>query len=97
MENGKILIKMNYKLKKISGGLVVDIQKPDLELRKKIVEKKTEELNALYSEQLQVSREIQDLISNEITGSVREIVGAINRVVSFSRIYNKAPKYIELI
>jgi chromosomal replication initiator protein len=80
---------------RFSGGLVVDIQKPDLELRKKIVEKKTEELNALYSEQLQVSREIQDFISNEITGSVRELVGAINRVVSFSRIYNKVPKLAE--
>ena len=80
---------------RFSGGLVVDIQKPDLELRKKIVEKKTEELNGLYSEQLQVSREIQDFISNEITGSVRELVGAINRVVSFSRIYNKVPNLAE--
>ncbi len=80
---------------RFSGGLVVDIQKPDLELRKKIVEKKAEELNALYSEQLQVSREIQDFISNEITGSVRELVGAINRVFSFSRIYNKVPNLAE--
>ncbi|WP_440925945.1 chromosomal replication initiator protein DnaA [Candidatus Pelagibacter sp.] len=81
---------------RFSGGLVVDIQKPDLELRKNIVEKKTEELNDLYSEQLQVSREIQDFISNEITGSVRELVGAINRVVSFSRIYKKAPNLAEI-
>ncbi len=80
---------------RFSGGLVVDIQKPDLELRKKIVEKKTEELNALYSEQLKVSGEIQDFISNEITGSVRELVGAVNRVVSFSRIYNKVPNLAE--
>ncbi len=80
---------------RFSGGLVVDIQKPDLELRKKIVEKKTEELNALYSEKLQVSREIQDFISTEITGSVRELVGAINRIVSFSRIYNKVPNLTE--
>ena len=49
----------------------------------------------MYSEQLQVSTEIQDFISNEITGSVRELVGAINRVVSFSRIYNKAPNLAE--
>jgi len=80
---------------RFSGGLVVDIQKPYLEFWKKIVEKKTEELNALYSEQLQVSREIQNFISNEITGSVRELVGAINRVVSFSRIYNKVPNLAE--
>ncbi|MDA9696855.1 chromosomal replication initiator protein DnaA [Candidatus Pelagibacter sp.] len=80
---------------RFSGGLVVDIQKPDFELRKKIVEKKTEELNALYSDQLKVSREIQDFISNEITGSIRELVGAINRVVSFSRIYNKVPNLAE--
>ncbi len=80
---------------RFSGGLVVDIQKPDLELRKKIVEKKTEELNALYSEQLKVSKEIQDFISSEVSGSIRELVGAINRVVSFSRIYNKAPNLAE--
>ncbi len=80
---------------RFSGGLVVDIQKPDLELRKKIVEKKTEELNSLYSKKLQVSKEIQNFVSNEITGSVRELVGAINRVVSFSRIYNKVPNLSE--
>ncbi len=80
---------------RFSGGLVVDIQKPELELRKKIVQKKNEELNSLYSEKLQVSREIQDFISNEITGSVRELVGAINRIVSFSRIYNKVPNLSE--
>ncbi len=80
---------------RFSGGLVVDIQKPDLELRKKIVEKKTDELNALYSKKLQVSKEIQNFISDEITGSIRELVGAINRVVSFSRIYNKAPNLAE--
>ena len=75
--------------------LVVDIQKPDLELRRKIVEKKTEELNNFYADQLHVSKEIQDFISTEITASVRELVGAINRVVSFSRIYNKVPNLSE--
>ncbi len=80
---------------RFSGGLVVDIQKPDIDLRRKIVEKKTEELNAFYSGQLQVSKEIQDFISSEITGSVRELVGAINRVISFSRIYNKTPNLAE--
>ena len=80
---------------RFSGGLVVDIQKPDYELRKKIVEKKTEELNKLYSDQINISREIQDYISTEITTSIRELVGAINRIISFSRIYNKAPNLAE--
>ena len=80
---------------RFSGGLVVDIQKPNQELRKKIVKKKTHELNSLYSDELQISSEIQDFISKEITGSIRELVGAMNRVVSFSRIYNKAPNLAE--
>jgi chromosomal replication initiator protein len=80
---------------RFSGGLVVDIQKPDLELRRQIVKKKTEELNSLYVDQLEVSLEIQNFISNEITASVRELVGAINRVVSFARIYSKVPNLAE--
>ena len=80
---------------RFSGGLVVDIQKPDRELRKKIVENKTEELNNLYSEKVKISKEIQDFVSQEITTSVRELVGAINRIVSFSRIYNKIPNLAE--
>ncbi len=90
------LMRIQERIKsRFSGGLVVDIQKPDLELRKKIVQKKTEELNNLYSDQLQISKEIQDFISNEISGSVRELVGAVNRIVSFSRIYNKVPNLPE--
>ena len=81
---------------RFSGGLVVDIQKPNYELRKKIVEQKIEDLNNLYPDQIKVSREIQDFISTEITASVRELVGAINRTVSFSRIYNKMPNLAEV-
>ena len=80
---------------RFSGGLVVDIQKPDYELRKKIVEQKTDELNKLYPEQISISKEIQNFISTEITTSVRELIGAINRIVSFSRIYNKTPNLAE--
>ena len=80
---------------RFSGGLVVDIQKPDQELRKKIIQKKTEELNILYAGQIKISSEIQEFISKEITNSIREIVGALNRVVSFSRIYNKIPNLAE--
>ncbi len=80
---------------RFSGGLVVDIQKPDYELRKKIVEKKINELKNLYPQQVKISEEIQNFISSEITTSIRELVGAINRTISFSRIYNKTPNLSE--
>ena len=81
---------------RFSGGLVVDIQKPDYDLRIKIVEKKIEELSNLYPDQLKISKDIQNFISSEITASIRELVGAINRTVSFSRIYNKMPNLSEI-
>ena len=58
---------------RFSGGLVVDIQKPDYELRKKIIENKTQELNNLYSDQIKISKEIKDFISTEISCSIREL------------------------
>ena len=81
---------------RFSGGLVVDIQKPDYELRKKIIQNKSEDLNNLYPEKIKISKEIQDFISSEITSSIRELVGALNRVISFSRIYNKTPNLAEI-
>jgi len=81
---------------RFAGGLVVDIQKPDFELRSKIIKQKTEELNLFYSNQINISEEIQKFISSEITTSIRELVGAINRVVSFSRIYKKVPNLSEV-
>ena len=81
---------------RFSGGLVVDIQKPDFELRRKIVEKKIEELNNLYSGQFKISDDVKEFISTEIIASVRELVGAVNRIASFSRIYNKTPNLVEI-
>ena len=80
---------------RFSGGLVVDIQKPDYDLRYKVVQKKTDELNAFYSNQVNITEDIKKFISTEISTSIRELVGAINRIVSFSRIYKKVPNISE--
>ena len=80
---------------RFSGGLVVDIQKPEYDLRRKIINHKINELTTLYADKVGVTEEIQDFISNKITTNVRELVGAINRIVSFSRIYNKLPSLSE--
>ena len=37
-----------------------------------------------------------NFLSNEIKTNVRELVGAFNRIVSFSRIYNKCPSIPEV-
>ena len=90
------LLRIQERIKsRFSGGLVVDIQKPNYDLRHKIVKIKTEELNVFYSNQINISDEIKKFISSEIKTSIRELVGAINRIVSFSRIYNKAPNISE--
>ncbi len=80
---------------RFSGGLVVDIQNSDYELRSKIIKSKTEELKLFYSNQININEEIQKFISTEVRTSIRELVGALNRVVSFSRIYNKVPNLSE--
>tara|TARA_B100001989_G_scaffold126431_1_gene89354 strand:- start:2127 stop:3533 length:1407 start_codon:yes stop_codon:yes gene_type:complete len=90
------LLRIQERIKsRFSGGLVVDIQKPEFDLRKKILNHKISELTNLYSDKLNISEEIQDFISSKITTNIRELVGAINRVVSFSRIYNKMPSLAE--
>tara|TARA_B100000965_G_scaffold30820_1_gene22916 strand:- start:1467 stop:2873 length:1407 start_codon:yes stop_codon:yes gene_type:complete len=81
---------------RFSGGLVIDIQKPDFELRYKIVTTKIEELNILNASQFKIPEEVKNFISTEIKTSIREIVGAINRVLSFARIYNKVPNLSEV-
>tara|TARA_B100000579_G_scaffold327890_1_gene277848 strand:- start:29 stop:1435 length:1407 start_codon:yes stop_codon:yes gene_type:complete len=81
---------------RFSGGLVIDIQKPDFDLRFKIVQNKIQELTLLNLNGIKISEEVKNFISSEIKTSIREIVGAINRIVSFSRIYNKEPSLSEV-
>ena len=81
---------------RFAGGLVVDIQNPDYDLRSQIIKSKTEELKLFYSNQITITDEIQKFISTEVRTSIRELVGALNRIVSFSRIYNKVPNISEV-
>ena len=80
---------------RFAGGLVIDIQNADFDLRYKIIKVKTDELKLFHSSQFNISEEIQKFICTEIRTSIRELVGALNRIVSFSRIYNKTPSLSE--
>ena len=81
---------------RFSGGLVVDIQSPDFELRYSIVKKKSEELRIINSDQFKILDEVQRFISTEIRANIRELTGALNRIVSYSRIYNKTASLSEV-
>ncbi len=80
---------------RFSGGLVIDIQNPDMSLRSEIVKNKLNELSLVSNGSVAISQEIQNFICSEIKSSVRELVGALNRIVSFSRIYDRVPNLSE--
>ena len=80
---------------RFSGGLVVDIQNPDMNLRAEIIKNKLSELRIDNINNPVISEEIQKFICSEIKSSIREIIGALNRIVSFSRIYNRVPNLSE--
>ena len=91
------LMKIQERIKsRFSGGLVVDIQSPEYDLRLKIVKKKIDEFNLINKEKVNISEEIQEFISSEIRTSIRELVGALNRIASFSRIYSRTPNLSEI-
>jgi len=80
---------------RFSGGLVVDIQNTNYELRYKIIKIKINELKNLHSNELEIPEEIIKFISSEIKSNIRELIGALNRIISFSKIYNKVPNLSE--
>ncbi len=81
---------------RFSGGLVVDIQNADFELRYNIIKSKNEDLGIHDPNNIKISDEIIKFISAEVNTSIRELVGAFNRIVSFSRIYGKTPSMSEV-
>ena len=80
---------------RLSGGLVIDIQPPDLDLRKKILENKFQTIQKNFNENYNLNEEVINFLASEITTSIREMVGALNRVLAFSKMNNKVPNIYE--
>ena len=80
---------------RLSGGLVVDIQPSDFNLRLKIVKNKFLEIKKNFTETIDLSDEVFNFIASEMRISVRETLGGLNRVLAFSKIYNKSPNSSE--
>ena len=74
---------------RLAGGLVVDIDTPDLELKIKIIKKKIEEIQHQFKENIILSDEVINYIASESKTNIRELIGVLNRVIAFSRVNNK--------
>ena len=86
------LDKVQEKIKsRLSGGLVIDIQPPDLNLRIKILKKKFEEIKMNFNENYDLDDDVLKFLATEVTSSIREMVGALNRVLAFNKINTKSP------
>ena len=80
---------------RMSGGLVIDIQPPDLDLRKRILKSKFEEIKVNFKENYDLNEEVINFLASEVTSSIREMVGALNRILAFSKINTKCPNIYE--
>jgi len=80
---------------RMGGGLVIDIQPPDLNLRIKILKSKFEEIQRNFNESYNINDDVFNFLASEVTSSIREMIGALNRVLAFSKINTKSPNMYE--
>ena len=74
---------------RLAGGLVVDIDAPDLDLKVKIIKKRLVDIQNQFKETSNISEEVINFIATESKTNIRELIGVLNRVVTFSRIHNR--------
>ena len=68
---------------RLSCGLVADIKAPDLALRRKVLERKLADMPGA-----RVPVAVLDLLASRITASIRDLEGALNRVVAYAQLSN---------
>ena len=71
-------------LSRLSWGLVADVNPADFELRLAIIARKLESMP-----QANVSQEVQLFLAKRIASNVRELEGALNRVVAYAMLSNR--------
>ena len=67
---------------RFAWGLVTDVQPPDLETRIAILRKKAEESGVC------VPDEVTEFIARQVTSNIRELEGALIRVVAYCNLFN---------
>ncbi len=74
---------------RLSGGLIIDIDVPDLDLKKSIIRSRINHMQNQFKEHINISDEVVDFISREAKTNIRELIGVLNRVIAFSRVHKK--------
>ncbi len=74
---------------RLVGGLVVDIETPDEDLRRRILDMRYRAMQKA-DPSLHVMDEVLSLIAQRITGGGRELEGALNRVVAYQQFNHSA-------
>ncbi len=74
---------------RFEGGMITDIQPPDLEMRIAILRTKTEGRGAV------VPDEVIDFIAHKVQSNIRELEGALTRVIGYARLMN-TPMSVDL-
>jgi chromosomal replication initiator protein len=80
---------------RLMGGLVVDIEMPELELRRAILASRMGEM-AKKNPGFSLSEEVAEFIANKVTGGGREIEGALNRIAAYQQFNNTQPVSLDL-
>jgi len=79
---------------RLMGGLVVDIELPDLELRREILANRLVAARRDYPG-IQMSSDVLEFIANTCTGGGRELEGALNKMIAHHQL-SHAPVTLDL-
>ncbi len=74
---------------RLSGGLIVDIDTPDLDLKSKIIKNKLNDISNQFKENYNISEEVINFLASQSKTNIRELLGILNRVIAFSKIHKK--------
>lgn len=82
---------------RLMGGLAVDIEMPELELRREILASRTIEMRKRIPG-FSLDGDVAEFIANKVNGGGRELEGALNRIAAYQQFNNNAgPVTLDLV
>lgn len=70
-------------IQRFTGGLVVMLDRPDAHVRREVVRSKAS------SQGVELSDDVADFVADHITDNVRELEGAVNKIVAFANSFGR--------